>query len=667
MKKSLTIIAAAVLALASCSENDNFRKDINDNSVSNGAITFASFTEKATRAENSSALYTQSFYTHQESFQVWARKSNQPTQEIFDGTKVNVAPGNAANTYTYTYAPERFWDKLAPKYHFYASAPARTATDAWHWTFNDERIKSETTINAGYFSIENDFTLNEVNLKHEDNGGADHALENVFKNISVSSANSNKDIDLLIAAPTEVTQSYYNVANPNAVNLNFIHILSKLNVTIKTSLGTVTPTDGSADHTYQVKLLAFEIKNVPNVGTFNENPNKLATNDKQIRWTLTTSASNCTNILTGINGLNDQDEVKDDALSVPYNPSEAQKLYIVESLIIPQKINYERVALDGLAHDAENNAAAPYASYQAYQTAKQNAAKLTADQFNALINNGTFKTWANYTPIDGEKDNRIDQATFNSRVSLATKEGTTPYSNYTEFNQSVAPLNQAQFEALINNGAFVDWADYDHTTVEGETDENSIDIDEFNRRVAEATKEGTTPYSDFAEFALAKAPLTQDQFNALIDDVAFVSWDYYNNHPIVPGETDDRINETEFIARIHEATATVVSYIPAYNVPSEPYFTIKYSIDNEIFTASYNLAAAFLNYNNNGQRLDDNGNLQPLATTGATKDPTTFDFYEGWQNTLNITIHPTAITFTADVAEWATNENVDYKIDNGNE
>ena len=126
-----------------------------------------------------------------------------------------------------------------------------------------------------------------MNLKHEDNDGADHALESVFKDITVSSTNDSKDIDLLIAAPAEVTKTYYNVANPNAVNLNFIHILSKLNITVKTSLGTVTPTDGTADHTYDVRLLAFEVKNIPNVGTFNENPNNLTTDNKQIRWALT--------------------------------------------------------------------------------------------------------------------------------------------------------------------------------------------------------------------------------------------------------------------------------------------------------------------------------------------------------------------------------------------
>ena len=586
------MIAAAALLFAGCTDNDIIRKDINEsNGVSDGAITFNALAEKVTRAENSTALYTQTFYNHQESFQVWARKSNQPKQEIFDGAKVKVEK-NGAN-YTYTYAPERFWDKLAPKYHFYAAAPARTTTDDWYWTFHGDDITTDATIDKGYFSIDKNFSLNGVNLKHADNGGADNTLEKVFKGIQVSSTNTKKDIDLLIAAPAEVTQSYYNVANPNAVNLNFIHILSKLNVTVKTSLGTVTPTDGSEDHTYSVKVLAFEVKNVPNVGKFSENPNNLATNNKkQIRWTLTDSESKKTDILTGIAGLDNQNKIKNDALSVPYNPSESQKLYIVESLFIPQDIKYQRVALDGVAHDITDlNVVVPFASFEDYQLAKNDAI-----------------------------------------------------------------LTLAQFNAIVKNNAFVTWSAYDHTSVPGETD-NSINQTTFNSRIAEATKEGTTPYEDFAEYSTVKgenATLTEAQYNALIDNEgAFKSWSDYTP---IEGETDNRIDRAEYNKRVAEASNTTETLAPAYPEPSEPYFTITYSIDNEIFIASYNLAAAFKNMDNNQFEND-----------GVTDKITTFSFYEGWQNTLNITINPTAIEFTADVAEWATDEDVDYTIKNGNE
>ena len=47
-------------------------------------------------------------------------------------------------------------------------------------------------------------------------------------------------------------------------------------------------------------------------------------------------------------------------------------------------------------------------------------------------------------------------------------------------------------------------------------------------------------------------------------------------------------------------------------------------------------------------------------------DATTYPFYEGWQNTLHIIINPTAITFTADVAEWADIDAQEYEIEQGN-
>lgn len=449
MKKSFIIIAAAAMILAACAGNDTLNKDVINNSENNGAIGFTSFTEKVTKAENSEALYSWTFFDHQESFLVWARKNNQPTNNIFDdnGTKVTVTKEGTESPYTYkyTYAPDRYWDKVAESYHFYAAAPAPVDGSAWSWKFIDTDITSSTTIDKGYFKIEDDkFSLNGVNLQSVENApAAQTTLKNSFRSAFKGTA---KDIDLLIAAPCPVVNSYYNKANPDAVNLNFIHILSKLNITISTSL----PTSGENAH--DVDLLAFEVKNVPNTGSFDESSKVFTDSKKQIRWTLDATPTK-TNIPTGIEAYNASNFTIDQSKKVDVDT----KKYIVESLIIPQSINYERVALDAGEHVAANN-------------------------------------------------------------------------------------------------------------------------------------------------------------------------------------------------------------IPAYSAPTQPYFSITYSIDGEVFIANYNLAAAFLNYNNNNQKWD-NGNLIALAAT----DPTTFDFYEGYQNTLNIIINPAAIQFTADVAEWSENVNADYEIEKGNE
>ena len=514
MKKSLFIIAAAVALFAACEDNDAIRKDLKDGDTeSNGVIGFTSFTEKVTKAENSESLYSWTFFNHQESFQVWARKNNQPLKEIFDGTKVTVTEN--AGVYTYSYSPERYWDKVADNYFFYAAAPAPADGAAWSWTFNGGNtiIDGPSTINKGYFTIAGDnFALNGVNLQSVENGGATTALKNVFK---TATNNSKTDVDLLIADDAPVAKSFYNKANPDAVNLNFIHILSKLNITVSTSLD---------ENDYDVDLLGFEVKNVPNTGSFNENTANLAADKKWVRWTLDATPTKVA-IPTGIEAYDASTYTidTDKKVDVPYTNTTATapvaapgKKYIVESLIIPQNINYERVALDGGAHDAVNQAAVPFASYEAYEEARHNdVTRLTQEQFNALINAGAFVAWSAYVQVAGE----------------------------------------------------------------------TIDEDEFNNRVADASE----------------------------------------------------------IKAVNTA---------AYTVPAEPYFTITYSINGEVFTANYNLVAAFKNYDNDGHLAD--------GTTAITE--TTFPFYEGWQNTLNIIIKPTAIQFTADVAQWSDNTEVSYQV-----
>lgn len=64
------------------------------------------------------------------------------------------------------------------------------------------------------------------------------------------------------------------------------------------------------------------------------------------------------------------------------------------------------------------------------------------------------------------------------------------------------------------------------------------------------------------------------------------------------------------------------------------YFRIAYTINDEPYVAYYNLAHAF------------------NKAAGAT-----LDFYEGWENTLHITLDADVITFDATVSEWAVNEN----------
>lgn len=602
MKKSLIMIAAAAFIFAGCAGNDTFKRDLRENTgESSGAIGFTSFTEKVTKAENSDALYSWSFYDHQETFQVWARKNNQPTKEIFEGDTVFVT--KESGVYKYTYAPDRYWDKLADKYNFYAAAPAPAEGAAWKWEFNAGDITNAETIDKGYFTIEdNKFSLNGVNLQSVENGEPSDALKNSFK---IATNNSIKDVDLLIADETPVARSFYNKANPEAVNLNFIHILSKLNITVSTSL------DEKGNNAHKVDLLAFEVKNIPNTGSFDESSKDFSSSKKQIRWTLdNATAPSIVDIPTGINAYDAINYTidNDKKVSVPYtnavapNPvsqaTKSGKKYIVESLIIPQEIKYERVALDGKSHDAVNeNTAVPFASYEAYEAARHNdVERLTEAQFDALFATKYTTLIANFSDYKQVSEN-IDQATFNERVAEATDNKNTP-------------------------------------------DDNSDDA----------------PYTDFNAYTTAKgnnATLNEAQFTALLaDGGGFKSWNDYTQVAL------ENINEAEFKRRKADATATPETHILAYAAPTEPYFTITYAIDGEVFTGTYNLAAAFLGKTNN-ETVTENENVKAWEGT--------FSFYEGWQNTLNIIINPAAIKFTADIAEWSDNTEVSYEIEKGNE
>ena len=73
---------------------------------------------------------------------------------------------------------------------------------------------------------------------------------------------------------------------------------------------------------------------------------------------------------------------------------------------------------------------------------------------------------------------------------------------------------------------------------------------------------------------------------------------------------------------------------------SHPYFVISYTINNEPFTAYYNLANAF-----------------GVAADG------TLAFNEGWQNTLNIKLDADIITFDPQVYEWANGNDHDVTIE----
>lgn len=470
MKKSYLIIAAAAAFFASCGDNDSF-KEIN-NQQGSDAITFSTYTSKQTRAENSTALYKWAFINNHESFQVWGYKDIAPETPVFYNTIVSVSGDETATTYAYDTL--RFWDKTAENYHFYAAAPSAPTGEnpEWKWTFVRSGIISASTLNAGYFKTTSELTG--VNLKNQAEVGPGTNLSYYFK--------GQNDIDKMIAAPCDFGKSRYAKTNPEAVQLNFNHILSKLNITVRKGANI-------SNDMYVVKLTSFEVKNMQSKGDFSEQTPAVATNPgTNSRWKITDYPNAKVDYvaLTNVTSLKNTQNNNKPEFTVTNSDN-----YIVESLVIPQDINYKKVALDGLSKpEVTHKDAIPYATYADYCAAKPIETLLSENEFNTL-----------------------------------------------------------KAQALAGNVNYAQYAEI-------------IEIPEVE------------------------------------------------HEPAIEAVTADN---------------------------SHPYFVITYTINGEQFTAYYNLAAAF-------------------GATGAQNDDK-IAFNEGWQNTLHIVINPDKISFTADAAEWSTNEN----------
>lgn len=438
MKKSYLMIAATALLLAACSDIESFRKDVNSEETSNNAINFSTFTSKQTRAENSDALYTWAFINNHTSFQVWGFKDNAaaPDKPVFNGTTVTVS-GDVSNT-SYTYSPKRFWDKASNKYHFYAAAPAGPTGEnpAWKWEFDGTGINSADNLGKG--CLKTTSTIKGVNLKNIGTGdgeGPSTTLSNFFK--------GKADIDLMIAAPCDFARSRYAKPNPDAVQLNFNHILSKLNVTVRKGDNLIDD-----NNSFTVVVKSFEVVNMHKAGLFTETAIDNLADGTTARWTLTGT-----------------DKVTYEALTSSASTglvlgNNKKPIYIVESLVIPQDIAFKRVALDGQHHDeVEAHDPVYYSSYAEYCAAKPVEA-LSKDEFDAILADLT-----NANPDDLAEITKVPAITAEDEIDAVTADNNHPYFVITY------TINDEEYTAYYNLAA----AFGSGTT---EDDPQTTDIDE---------------------------------------------------------------------------------------------------------------------------------------------------------------------------------------------
>ena len=286
MKKSYLMMAAAATMFAACTQAD-FVNDIPASAPK--AIDFKSpFIGKSTRAENSSSNYTLGFSSHHRNFKVWGYK-NVSKDPVFDGKVVNVTLGGGAGSEIYQYDGLVYWDESATNYHFYAAAPA-----GHNWVFNAPTSKDEQ--DKGSFDTE--VSLQTVSV-HNDKGSHLTALGDAE--------------DLLIAAPCQPTIG-------ETVGLEFVHILSRLNIIISKKSGMKE----------EVRSYEVSVKNIQKEGRFNEAAAAANPAGSYARWTT-----------TGADGI--YQAKNDDGALV----QEGVERHVIQTLVIPQAVSSEGIALNG--------------------------------------------------------------------------------------------------------------------------------------------------------------------------------------------------------------------------------------------------------------------------------------------------------------------------------
>ncbi len=303
MKKILfltTLAAAFAFGFSSCS-NEELVENIEQ--AQGAEIAFDTFADKLTKAENSDKTSTTALEGHHTTFNVWGTKTVGSTTSVVYSVADKGSVSFASSAWTAT--PKKFWDKTATNYNFYAAAPATA-----NWAFAFTTGNADGTITLADFTLEGKNALTAASATAVD----------TWKDVA-------DDVDLMIASPCPVARTSYNKADPDKVNLQFNHILSRLNVLVK---------KGEVLENETVSLTGLSIVNLKNKSSFDESKKtgtELAAGTTA-RWT--------TPELDGtyqLDGLTLTATTKEDGVTTT-----AQ--YIGEWLIIPQEITKKVLDVD---------------------------------------------------------------------------------------------------------------------------------------------------------------------------------------------------------------------------------------------------------------------------------------------------------------------------------
>lgn len=358
MKKSNLIIAAAAALLVACAGNE----EVNQISSQGPAIDFATYYQKATRAtENSSENYDWDLSNHHSSFKVWGYK-NTTAVAVFNGEQVRWDTSLDPDAWTYT--NNRYWDKVADDYYFYACAPY-SATDS---PFKFNGVSSVETQKDGYFTVgtsEVKYTVAGENVSAYAKSTATPKVASTTMVESWTKAGAATDVDLMIADAKHMSKADNSLIYNQPVQLNFIHLLSRLNITVKTVTG-FDPNEATNDI---IVVDNITIGNMNKAGYFEEN--------KTLSANVTLAAGTYERWTTSTVGTY--------SYPIDYTADLTAK-YVIEALMLPQALGVEEVKADG-TDIADKTKPYLYIEYTIW-----NHGKNAGEKFKAYYNLATILT-----------------------------------------------------------------------------------------------------------------------------------------------------------------------------------------------------------------------------------------------------------------------------------
>ena len=319
MRKSIYILAAAATMLVSCAQTEKINNDLKDTTEPR-VIGFSSFSEKATRGDASNSANLEFYHN---TFAVYGTKQNindaSNMQYVFGETAADAGTRNGV-TCSYLdpsmpsalgdwrYDDPRYWDKQAT-YDFIAYAPVAT-TNLIRYYYN--ATNAEVGDAGNEFRTTDTYTLEGTNIQ---------STPTTSEKVKGFTVEAGGDLDLMVAGHVGPLNG---ATYRDDVNLQFRHILSKLNVKI---------TKGEGLDNVIVTVKEVTITGLDDSGNYRSSAYSTGTATGWTSSSVENTYKLTYNDATGQRLNNGSTTATTPAVFTPGTP-----YYFIESLIIPQSI-----------------------------------------------------------------------------------------------------------------------------------------------------------------------------------------------------------------------------------------------------------------------------------------------------------------------------------------